>query len=976
MWDFSKKYNHIVVEKEILEKYNKKKIFSYKWPKTKKDQENCIRVSSIPFAISENLNKANAQDLIMFDVLKKFFLMNWKIIEDGCCVYSQNKIIENEELSKRKISNLLQLYNKWRGDGLKDMNQLWLSLDFNNEQKLFSKNDGYKIRELFVNLANRWCFYEDQAISYRSIQEKRVLSPDEIESKKIKWKKYNIRYYVDTKNISVVVATTSPETIFADVALAVNPNDKRYRKLVWVKVIIPIVNKVIPIIADENIDMTIDNGIIRITPWHDKLWLMIAQKHKLKLNRFAIDENWNFTKIASHLVGKRVVDFFDNIIQNLDDIHNLQSVQEWEYDIPVYKKTWEKLLALLSQQWFLRCVKGFDKLNYIISNWKQDFYPSKMVDEIKDWLNGIKHRLISKQYLWWYKLPIWKSEKWNTYFIDDEFIINLPKKKTKNKKIILSLIIFNLISDGYLPIYFTLDELLDLLFSADIQPNKTVIQANLDNYKNKKFKSYWQDIKELQKIIDYSTKEKWISNYEKFSSFFIKLLEKCFAISSRNNGKFNFDFDLLVDDEWVEQESAKIDSWLINSLFTLSDLGLFDKQNNIGKNIIITCHDNIQDVLKISLLSLEILDKLPFDVMYLWEYERKAFYAFEKELATKILIRNFGSDCLRLSLILNIHHNQGFKDFLKYNYEFINKLWNASRYVFVNLMNWRVPPKWLNIETLEKRISKNTDKLDIFDVWIINQIKDLYQDIDDFVFSNKLTEFADKLINLIKNDFCDKYLEIRKINKSEYGNDIMLFCLGQLLKFLYPYAPFITEKIRSLLGFEWFLLHQRLMPFFQTLTKNYKTQLFVDILDRFLYMKQKNDYKKHQLIDVFFKATPDFLQHLRKNENIIKKLVNIENVEYFDNDRKLPKYETETIIDVVIWMKAVLKVDKLDELSVLQKELENDKEYLQHLRWLMSSLSVGGLQEDAMDQKKKEIAKTKKNIERLEYEISKMKSKH
>ena len=289
-------------------------------------------------------------------------------------------------------------------------------------------------------------------------------------------------------------------------------------------------------------------------------------------------------------------------------------------------------------------------------------------------------------------------------------------------------------------------------------------------------------------------------------------------------------------------------------------------------------------------------------------------------------------------------------------------------------MNWRVPSKGIDIEALEKKISKNIDKLDIFDVWIINQVKDLHQDMEEYMVSNNLIEFGNRLINLVKNDFCDKYLEIKKINKSEYGNDIILFCLGRLLRFLYPYMPFITEKIWTLLGFEWFLFHQKLTPFIQSLTKNYKTQLFVDILDRFLYMKQKNNYKKHQLVDVFFKATPDFLQHLRKNENIIKKLINIENIEYFDNDRKLPKYDTETIIDVVIGMKAIIRVEKLDELSVLQKELDNEKEYLQHLRWLISSLSASWMEEDNIEKKKKEIMKTKKNIERLEYEISKMKA--
>jgi valyl-tRNA synthetase len=104
-------------------------------------------------------------------------------------------------------------------------------------------------------------------------------------------KQYNLRYFVDTKNISIIVPTIWPETIFADVALAVHPDDKRYKKMVNNKVIIPIINKAIPIITDESVDPNKGTGIMRITPAHDKQSLMIAQKHGLNRDKFAIDKN-------------------------------------------------------------------------------------------------------------------------------------------------------------------------------------------------------------------------------------------------------------------------------------------------------------------------------------------------------------------------------------------------------------------------------------------------------------------------------------------------------------------------------------------------------------------------------------------------------------------------------------------------------------------------------------------------------------
>ncbi|MEI7920038.1 MAG: hypothetical protein WCH65_07990 [bacterium] len=166
-----------------------------------------------------------------------------------------------------------------------------------------------------------------------------------------------MRYFIDTKNISLIVPTTFPETIFADVALAVHPDDKRYKKLIKNKVIIPIINKSIPIITDESVDPTKGTGIMRITPAHDKKSLIIAQKHGLETNKFAIDKNGCFAKTAGDFCGKKACDFIKNIIKNLDDIHNLESTSYCQIDYPINKKTGEKARPLLCSQLFIKTEK-------------------------------------------------------------------------------------------------------------------------------------------------------------------------------------------------------------------------------------------------------------------------------------------------------------------------------------------------------------------------------------------------------------------------------------------------------------------------------------------------------------------------------------------------------------------------------------------------------------------------------------------
>lgn len=179
-------------------------------------------------------------------------------------------------------------------------------------------------------------------------------------------KQYNLRYFVDTKNISLIIPTLHPETIFADVAIAVHPDDKRYKKLIKSKVIIPIINKTIPIIGEESVDITKNNGIMRITPTHDTKSLIIAQKHGLKIDKFAIDKNGCFTKCAGDFCGKEAKEFVKNIVKNLDDIHNLESVTHQEVDVAFHRKTGEKARPLLCNQLFMKIDKGLDTIKSAI----------------------------------------------------------------------------------------------------------------------------------------------------------------------------------------------------------------------------------------------------------------------------------------------------------------------------------------------------------------------------------------------------------------------------------------------------------------------------------------------------------------------------------------------------------------------------------------------------------------------------------
>ena len=165
---------------------------------------------------------------------------------------------------------------------------------------------------------------------------------------------HRVRYFIDMKKESVIVHTPYPHTIFGDVALAVHPADRRYRKMIGKKVIVPIINRIIPIIADESVDISAhENGIKRIVPCHDKESFLIAQRHNLPLDIYAYDMYGIYTRHATIYQGKKAIDFLDNVVQYLQDIHNYDGNQKVLLDIPFSRTTQHYLDQFLADGWMV-----------------------------------------------------------------------------------------------------------------------------------------------------------------------------------------------------------------------------------------------------------------------------------------------------------------------------------------------------------------------------------------------------------------------------------------------------------------------------------------------------------------------------------------------------------------------------------------------------------------------------------------------
>jgi valyl-tRNA synthetase len=324
------------------------------------------------------------------------------------------------------------------------------------------------VRKAFVELYGQKKVYRDTYMVNRSPEAKTVLSDLEVEYKQVTTKLYYIKYFVQGKGESLTVATVRPETMFGDVAVAVHPKDRRYKKWIGKNVLIPIVNKQIPIIADETVSMEFGTGVLKITPSHAEEDFLIARKHNLPVEKYAIDKENNYTEHAGEeLAGKQAYDFMDNLIQLLDEIGNLEKVVDYETTIPYCERTGCRVQPLLSQQWFFDVQEAAQQVQTHLQNNEVVIHPEKFDKQFYQWLEKIRPRCISRQLWWGHRIPVWYDEEGNQYAYDEDSAV-----ESIDPQAILSKIVFNLLADSRLANPFTLEQLIDILLQNSLTPQR------------------------------------------------------------------------------------------------------------------------------------------------------------------------------------------------------------------------------------------------------------------------------------------------------------------------------------------------------------------------------------------------------------------------------------------------------------------------------------------------------------------------
>ena len=759
--------------------------------------------------------------------------------------------------------------------------QMGSSCDWTKERFTLDKWLNKRVNKAFVDLYKKGLIYKGEYMVNYSPALHTVLSDQEVVHKEEKWKMYHITYFVAWSDNEVIIATTRPETLLGDVAVAVHPKDKRYKKLLKAgkKLVLPIVNTEIDIIADEMVDMDFGTGAVKITPAHDPNDFEVAKRHDLPLDNIVIWKDGKMTDKTGIFSGQDYMTARNNVVELLKAKGNLIKIEDHVSKVWYCERSGCKVETIVSTQWFV----SVESLAKKVIKWYKakefEIIPKRFNKTFEDWIFNLRDWCISRQLLWGHQIPVW-------YGPDEE------------------------------------------IFCAE----------NIADAKKQALTHYGKEVELTQ---DSDVLDTWFSSWL-------------------------WPFSILDFDMWDGEQSE-------------------DFKKFYPASVLETGHDIIFFwVIRMLLFWYEFTGQTPFEKIYLHgmvkdKHGAKMSKSKWNGIDPLDMIAKYWTDALRLTLsIWNTPGND-----LKFdetnvenNMLFVNKLWNASRFVSVNLSE---ETNKLSLENIESELVNNYDDLMFHEKWILSRMRNLSDMITDNMENYNFSEAGEELQNFTKNEFCDYYIEEFKLTKetSKYGEKVISYVLNNLLRLWHPYIPFVTEEIYDKLGFKWDLIISKwskvAVKSDDQIEKDKK--LIMDIIREIRSLRADNNIMPNKTIGLQIYAK-------NKNAEVISEVIAViagivkadtfELVEVKPNDENLAYGIIKAGVEVFIDTANALDVEK--ETERLKEQISDTKEYIAILdKKLLNEAFVSKAPEKLVraEMEKKEQAKQK--LQKLVDKIAKLK---
>ena len=678
-----KKYNHIEVEKD---KYNKWKEKGYFNSGDLTKEPFCIVIP--PPNVTGKLHLGHAWDTTLQDIIIRYKRMQgydclWLPGMDHAAIATEAKVVKRvKEQGKNKSTlgreKFLEECWNWTHEYSDNIRKQWaklgLSVDYNKEAFTLDKNLTLAVKTVFCKLYNEGLIYRGERIINWDPEAKTALSNEEVIYKDTEGAFYHIKYFIEGTNDYLEVATTRPETLFGDTAVAVNPEDTRYNKLIGKNVVLPIVNKLIPIIGDNHADMDFGTGVVKITPAHDPNDFEVGNRHNLE-RIIVMNDDATMNENAGIYKGLDRFECRKKLVEDLKEQDLLISIEKITHNVGHSERTGVMVEPYLSKQWFVDMKKLSKQVldNQKNKDTKVNFVPERFEKILINWMEDCHDWCISRQLWWGHRIPAW-------YKNDEVYVgINPPQE------------------EGW-----TQDEdVLDTWFSSALWPFATLGWPN----ETPDFKRYFPN-------------DVLVTGYDIIFFWVCRMVFQSLEFTEKRPFK-----DCLIHGLIRDKEGRKMSKSLGNGVD-------------------------------------------PMDV-----------------------IDTYGCDSLRFFLTTNSAPGQDLRydeEKVKSTWNFINKIWNASRYVLMNLEDFN--DKDYTLDNLT-----NSDK------WILTKLNKTIESITKSMDKYDFNIVGNTLYNFIWTDFCDKYIELSKFNQNNTTKSVLLKVLTSIIKMLHPFMPFVTEEIYQML---------------------------------------------------------------------------------------------------------------------------------------------------------------------------------
>ena len=440
-----KKYNHIAEEKKISDFWIKKGLFKPKKSKSKKN----FSIVIPPPNVTGRLHMGHALNNSLQDVLVRFNRMKgletlWQPGTDHAGIATQAVVennlkkegIKKSDLGREKFIEKVWAWKDQSGGIILDqLKKLGCSCDWSRTRFTMDKDLSRAVIKVFVNLYNNKLIYKDKKLINWDTQLQTAISDLEVIQKDVQSQLYYIDYKIENSDKNITIATTRPETMMGDTAIAVNPKDVRYTSLIGKNVEIPVVNRTIKIIADHYADPEQGTGAVKITPAHDFNDYEVGKRNKLELINI-FEKNGKINKNGiKEFVGLDRFEARKLLVKKLKDNGNLLKIESIKNKVPYGDRSNTIIEPLLTEQWFVNAKKLSKKPIEIVNKGKTSFFPNNWSKIFFQWMNNIEPWCISRQIWWGHRIPAWYDENNNIFVAENEKdAVDLAKKKNKNKK--------------------------------------------------------------------------------------------------------------------------------------------------------------------------------------------------------------------------------------------------------------------------------------------------------------------------------------------------------------------------------------------------------------------------------------------------------------------------------------------------------------------------------------------------------------